>query len=90
MQEPPPPAGSLHCQSAATSEGPETGEQGKEKGPSGTDTQVSKLHLPPQSSGHFPSTGLAPHFSPLSSRSLDLVPIPSADTGPDLEAGLQT
>ncbi|MGH0171421.1 UNVERIFIED_CONTAM: hypothetical protein FKN15_061418 [Acipenser sinensis] len=39
MREPPPPAGSLHCQSAAASEGPETGERGKEKGPSGTETQ---------------------------------------------------
>ncbi|MGH0157336.1 UNVERIFIED_CONTAM: hypothetical protein FKN15_033597 [Acipenser sinensis] len=32
MRELPPPTGSLHCQSTATSKGPETGEQGKEKG----------------------------------------------------------
>ncbi|MGH0166701.1 UNVERIFIED_CONTAM: hypothetical protein FKN15_051220 [Acipenser sinensis] len=32
MREPPPPTGSRHCQSAATSEGPETGERSKEKG----------------------------------------------------------
>ncbi|MGH0181796.1 UNVERIFIED_CONTAM: hypothetical protein FKN15_019495 [Acipenser sinensis] len=67
MREPPPPAGSLHCQSAAASEGPETGERGKEKGPSGTETQVSKLHLPPQRFWSLPfDRSLTPSLSTLS------------------------